>query len=74
MVITSALHDRVVSSRSTGHGHVWCKNLAPNIGNYDSDGHVNVGLVSFNWGRKGTTEDDIHPGSDHPQCQHINVI
>ena len=36
-----------------------------------SDDHVNVGPVSFNWRRKRTTEDDLHPGSDHPQCQHI---
>ena len=33
----------------------------------DSDGHVNVGPISFNWGRKRTIEDDMHPGSDLPQ-------
>ena len=30
-------------------------------------------LISFHWGCKRTTEDDMHPGSDHPQCQHIKV-
>ena len=25
------------------------------------------------WERKRTIEDDMHPGSDHPQCQHIKV-
>ena len=39
----------------------------------DSDDRVNVSPVSFNWRRKRTTEDDMHPGSDHPQCQHIKV-
>ena len=39
----------------------------------DSDDHVNVGPVTFNGGRKRTTEDDMHPGSDHPQCQHKKV-
>ena len=27
----------------------------------------------INLGRKRTTEDDKHPGSDHPQCQHRKV-
>ena len=38
-----------------------------------SNDHVNVGPVSFNWGRKRTIENDMHPGCDHPQCQHIKV-
>ena len=38
----------------------------------DSDDHINIGPVSFNWGRKRTIEDDMHPGGDHPQCQHRN--
>ena len=36
----------------------------------DSDDRVNVGLVSINWGRKRTSEDDIHPGSNHPVSNH----
>ena len=40
----------------------------------DSDDHVNVSPVSFNWGRKRTIEDDMHPGSDHPQCQQIKKV
>ena len=35
----------------------------------DSDDHVNVGPVAFNWGRKRTIEDEMHPGSGHPQYQ-----
>ena len=40
---------------------------------HDSDAHVNVGSVLFNWGRKRTIEDNMHPASDHSQCQHIKV-
>ena len=39
----------------------------------DSDVHVIASNVSFNWGYKITIEDDMHPGSDHPECQHIKV-
>ena len=37
----------------------------------ESGNHVNVGPVSI-WGRK-QTEDDKHPDSDHPQCQHRKI-
>ena len=40
---------------------------------HDSDDHINVGPVSFNWGCKRTIEDGMHPSSDHPQCQHTKV-
>ena len=46
---------------------------APAYQSNDSDDHINVGHVSFNCGYKRTIEDDMHPGSDHPQCQHIKV-
>ena len=36
----------------------------------DCADHVNVGPVSFNWGRKRSIEDDLHPGSDHPGSDH----
>ena len=29
--------------------------------------------MSANLGLKRTTEDDMHGGSDHPQCQHRKV-
>ena len=35
---------------------------------HDSDDHGNVDTVSFNCGRKRTIEDNMHTGSDHPQC------
>ena len=44
--------------------YVWCKNQALNI---------NVCPVSSNWGLKLTIKDDMHVGSDHPQCQHKKV-
>ena len=46
------------------------KQIMDYLNNRDSDDHVNVGPVSFNWGRNKTIEDDMHPGSDHPHCQH----
>ena len=53
-----------------------CKNTALNTGDcvsLDSDDPVNVVPISFNWGRKRTIENDMHLGSDHPQCQYIQV-
>ena len=74
MVSTSALHARDSSEYKTrtGHGYVRLPTLNLCI-SHDSDDHVNVGPVSFNWGRKITIEDDVHPGSDHPQCQRIKI-
>ena len=59
---TEALHGIVLRSRSRlAMGmFVTCKNLALNIDDCDSDDHVSVGPVSFNWGRKRTIEDDMH--------------
>ena len=46
----------------TRHGYVWCKNLA-----------LNIGERLVNWKHERTIEDDVNPGSDHPQCQHRKV-
>ena len=43
----------------TGYGYVWCKNLTLETISRDTDDHVNVGPVSFNWGYKRTIEDDM---------------
>ena len=65
-VSASALHDRVLSRNTrTGQGYVWRKK--PGSQHWilcisrDSDDHVNVGPVSYNWGRKRTIDNDIHP-------------
>ena len=75
VVNTSALHNRVLSLRpGPGMGMFGVK---PGSQHWklcisrDLDDHVNAGPILFNWGRKRTIEDDMHPGSDHPQCQHI---
>ena len=76
VVNASALYDRVLSSRP-----------GPGMGMYgvtasqhwtlcisrDSDYHVNVGTVLFNWGRTRTIEDDMHPGSNYPHWWHEKV-
>ena len=72
VVSTSTLCDRVLSSRpalSMGMSGVKTWLSALEAVYHDSDDHVNVGPVSFNWGHKRTIEDDMHPGIDHPQCQ-----
>ena len=75
MVSTSALRERVLSSRlGPGMGMLGVKTWLSTLETvYSLDDHVNVSPISFNWGCKRTIEDDMHPGSDHPQCQHIKV-
>ena len=72
-------HVRMCGRRSVHTQTLW-PNLALNIRDCislvtrisrDSDDHVNVGPVSFNWGGKIIAEDDMQPGSDQPHCQHI---
>ena len=46
--------------------------LKPGSQHWGSDNQVNVGPVSI-WDVNGNTEDDKHPGSDHPKCQHSKV-
>ena len=75
VVSTSALHSSEFKTR-TGQGMFGVKTWLSTLGlciPRDSDDHINVGPVSLNWGRKRTIEDDVHPGSDHPQCQHKKV-
>ena len=35
---------------------------------------ITLTAPQFNWIRKRTIEEDMHPGSDHPQCQHIKML
>ena len=71
------LNDRVLSSRpGPGMGMFSVKNLALNIGDCisrESDNHVSVCPILFNWGRKRSIENDMHPSSDRPQFQHIKA-
>ena len=70
----------------TGHGYVWCKNLALNIGDCVSLVTQTITLMSIPSHLIGDVKQQLrttytlavttlsdHPGSDHPQCQYIKV-